>query len=188
MQTIGKASRSLLVPAFVAAALAFGATATTQAHATDNPYEDPCTDDMMESLEKAGIREIGPTNVTVTAEADGGFEVTWDNPSSPPAPAGLVTGFCMNKAYRDGDDEVEPCWCREGLCIHSSSSLTSVSADSCYGPRGLGDAPCLAGAHKFRIKLEPACPHIGNPYSDYVEAESTLEAEVEAEAEVSSAQ
>ena len=172
MQTIGKASRWLPVPAFVAAALAFGAM--PPAHATDQ--ESPCTKSLSTALSTAGISQLAATNVAVAAEANGDFAVTWDIPDGSPVPPGAVLGFCLNKEHEDGDDWFG-CWYKEGLgpdFTPTASSLESRTVDSCYGPSGIGVPPCYDGAHKFQVKVEPACPNISNPYSDFVSAESTL--------------
>ena len=176
MQTIGKATRRLPVPAFVAAALAFGAMAMPPAHATEP--EDPCTKSVMNQLTAAGISQLDATNVAVTAEDDGDFEVTWDIPDESPVPPGAVIGFCLNKQHEDGDGWTG-CWYKEGLGANfnpTASSLESVTADSCYNPGAIGEPPCHGGTHKFRVKVLPACEQItSSPYSDYVSAESTLD-------------
>ncbi len=174
MHTIGKTSRRLLVPAFVAAALAFGAMAMPPAHATDQ--ESPCTKSLSTALSTAGISQLAATNVAVAAEADGDFAVTWDIPDGSPVPPGAVLGFCLNKEHEDGDDWFG-CWYKEGLgpdFTPTASSLESRTVDSCYGRSGIGQPPCYDGTHKFQVRVEPACPNISNPYSDFVSAESTL--------------
>ena len=178
MQTIGKASRRFPVTAFVAAALAFGAMAMPPAHATDQEQsQSPCTKTLSTALWAAGITELAATNVSVAAEADGDFAVTWDIPDGSPVPAGAVLGFCLNKEHEEGD-EWFGCWYKEGLgpdFTPTASSLESRTVDSCYGPSGIGVSPCYDGTHKFQVRVEPACPAISNPYSDFVSAESTLD-------------
>ena len=178
MQTIRKASWSRFVPAFVAAALAFGAMATAPAHATDQEApQNPCTNSLSTALLTAGISELAATNVAVAAEPNGDFAVTWDIPDGSPVPPGAVIGFCLNKEHEDGDDWFG-CWYKEGLgpdFTPTASSLESRTVDSCYGPSGIGVSPCYDGTHKFQVRVEPACPSISNPYSDFVSAESTLD-------------
>ena len=177
MQTIGKASRRLSVPAFVAAALMFGALAAAPAHATEPG--DPCTKELANQLLAARISQLAATNLAVAAETDGDFAVTWDVPDEAPVPPGAVIGFCLEKEHEHGDDWVG-CWYKEGLGAHfipTASSLDSITADSCYNPGAIGEPPCHDGTHKFRVKVLPACEQgVSNPYTDYVSAESTLEA------------
>ena len=190
MKRIGKTSWKRLVPAFAAAVLAIGATATTPAHATD-----PCTDDLYLTVRTFGVTSVSPTNVAVAALADGEFEMTWDNPReesvsvqknarrgvlSPGAvPAGLVVGFCAVKSYEStgmGTLEERVCKCAEGAPCSSedfASSITSVTFDSCYSTLPSGRRTlCAGGTYDFKVSLLPVC-NISAPWSDTVSAEST---------------
>ena len=186
MQAIEQTPWKRLVPAFVAAVLVFGAMAAAPARAA-GPGGSSCTNDMKDQLSLHGIGSISPTNVAVAAEADGDFDVTWDNPDSEDnVPVGTVAGFCVEKtksapeATPDGLDETV-CKCRSGSCPSSewgtASSLTSLTADSCFktlysGQRG----GCDAGTFNFRVKLHTECD-LDTPWSGAVSAESTYQDE-----------
>ena len=185
MQKIVETPWKRLVPAFVAAVLVFAAVAMPPAHATGP--DESCTDAMKDQLLLEGINSISPTNVSVDAQSDGDFDVTWDNPSSTDGvPAGTVTGFCVEKsnpapeATPGGLDETI-CKCRSGSCPSSewgtASSLTSLTADSCFdtlssGQRGF----CGGGTFSFRVKLYTECD-LDTPWSGTVSAESTYQDE-----------
>ena len=164
--------------AAAAASILFLAAGTGAAHATDQePSQSPCTNSLSNELSTAGISQLEVMNVAVAAEDDGDFAVTWDIPDGSPVPPGAVLGFCLNKEHEDGDDWFG-CWYKEGLgpdFTPTASSLESRTVDSCYSPAAIGEAPCYDGTHKFQVRVEPACPSISNPYSDFVSAESTLE-------------
>ena len=126
MQTIRKASRKLAVPAFVAAALTALLLAAPPAHATDQEEsQNPCTKSLSTALWAAGISELAATNVSVAAEADGDFAVTWDIPDGSPVPPGAVIGFCLNKEHEDGD-ECFGCWYKEGLGTDFTPTASSL--------------------------------------------------------------
>ena len=188
--SIGKASRSILVPAFVAAALAFGATATTPAHASNT-----CTDELHLQIATLQITSVSPKNVAIAALADGGFEMTWDNPeevsmsgdkiapgssfSLGDVPEGTVYGFCAEKSYTSAatgsTDEETTCKCEGADCPSEdvASSITSVTLDSCFStlPNGRRNE-CRSGTFDFRVRLLAACD-VSTPYSDTLSSEST---------------
>lgn len=186
MQAIGKTPWKRLVPAFAAAVLVFGTMAAAPASAGGSKGSS-CTESMKDRLALHGIDSISPANVAVAAEADGDFEVTWDNPDSGDnVPVGTVAGFCVEKtnpapeATPDGLDETV-CKCRSGSCPASdwgtASSLTSLTADSCFdtlsdGSRGF----CGPGTFSFRVKLYTQCG-LDTPWSGTVSAESTYQDE-----------
>ena len=172
MKRIGKTSWKRLVPAFAAAALAIGAMAAAPAHA----QSDPCTKEMAGRLSVIENNQLVPTNVAVAAQADGKFEVTWNNPSGREIPSGAVVGYCVDKKHPGSGGANIVCGYAQSLGIPPSvSSLTSATLDSCYGPNADIRPPCHGGTHEFRVRVEPACPFVGNPYSGSVSAESTLD-------------
>ena len=194
MQTIEQTPWKRLVPAFVAAVLVFGAMAMPPAHAA-GPNEQ-CTQDMQTRLTLLGVTSVGPTNVAVAAQADGEFEVTWDNPPEVnvsltvaatggyPAgsvPTGTVIAFCVEKttSAQASLDETT-CKCRSGTTCPSdwgtASSLTSLTADSCFVTQPSGQRTlCGGGTFNFRVKLIPGCSSVDDPWSGTVSAVSTEE-------------
>ena len=142
---------------------------------------------MSNQLLQDGVTSISPTNVAVAAQADGEFEVTWDNPGSEDdVPAGTVVGFCVEKtiaapeATPGGLDETT-CKCSSGSCPASdwgtASSLTSLTADSCFDTQPSGQRGfCGGGTFDFRVKLYTECD-LDTPWSGTVSAESTYQDE-----------
>ena len=158
MQKMMETRRKRPVPAFVAAALVFAAMAVPPAHADDG--EEKCPTDVRDQLELLGMTSVSPENVTVTALTGGEFTVDWDIPSA--APAGLVTGFCVEQTHEQGGTQTH--------CTFATvPPPTSTTVDNCVGP---GDA-CYTGVHTFRVKLESGCT-IDLPYSSGVSAQTMV--------------
>ena len=185
MQTIEQTPWKRLVPAFVAAVLVFGAMAAAPAHAAGP--DGSCPNEIRDQLTLHGISSVSTTNVSVAAQSDGDFEVTWDNPGSEDnVPVGTVAGFCVEKSNpapetASGGLDETTCKCSSGSCPASdwgtASSLTSLTTDSCFetlasGQRGF----CGGGTFSFRVKLYTRCG-LDTPWSGTVSAESTYQDE-----------
>ena len=194
MRTISETLRKHLVPAFAAAVLAIGAMATPPAHA-----QNTCPEELYLLVTSSGITSVSPTNVAVAAEADGAFEMTWDNPeevsvsstekgvpgpelSPGDVPEGTVYGFCAEKSYESTGMgttlEETICKCAEGASCPSediASSVTSVTFDSCFStlPNGRRTL-CGGGTFDFKVRLLAACD-VSAPWSDTLSADSTYE-------------
>ena len=124
MQSIRKASRRLPVPAFVAAALAFGAMAMPPAHAT-NPFDESFA---------GGIRLIGLINnvdveITVMEMIDPGaakVRIRWALSNEDSSLADKRNGYCMRVKFPDEG------WQEECFSETPASATTSPQVSTYY--------------------------------------------------------